>query len=327
MSTARTIEQYVEEIIANLQDGDFDSLEETCNTLDRMKYNTKKKYKLNYWRVMQCLGEVSVDRQVKCLAKFEKASCKCHYNLNLKRFMRLFVEMMCNVAVIKRILFNKRKIMPVLFKAVRQSDEELLTILALESTHKCLLVGKTELTELFVKYGILKDIYQRIKAKNDANKYSYGAIHTVLCCSKLLLVISTCGTDSIRKQVRRSPILRVMGEFILKLVENKIDKTGVNYLVENSKQVRTILSDDKEADEAFQNWKPKEKLQKEQEQVQMYAFCSSPGCRKLYEESLKFRYCGACRVARYCSEECQKDHWKKSHKDACLRHPSDAEDW
>lgn len=327
MSTARTIEQYVEEIIENLQDGDFDSLGKTCDTLDRMKYNTKKKYKLNYWRVMQCLGEVAVDHQVKCLVKFEKASCKCHYNKNLKCFMRLFVEMMCNVAVIKRILFNKSKIMPVLFKAVRQSDEELLTVLALETTYKCILVGKTEITELFVKYGILKDIYQRVKAKNDANQYSNGAVNTVLCCSKLLLVISTCGTDSIRKQVCRAPILRVMGGYIIKLAEKKIDKAGVWYLAENFTRVKTMLSDDKEANRALQNWKPKEKLQREQEQEQIYAFCSSPGCRKLYDESLKFRYCGACRVSRYCSEECQKDHWKKSHKDACLRHPSDAEGW
>ncbi|XP_053397899.1 uncharacterized protein LOC128556511 [Mercenaria mercenaria] len=327
MSSARTIEQYVEEIIENLQDGDFDNLSDTCDTLDKMKFNSKKKYKLNYWRVMQCLGEVAVDRQVKCLAKFEKASCKCHYYPNLKCFMRLFVEMMCNVAVIKRILFNKNKILPTIFKAVRQIDEELLTVLALETTHKCLLVGKTEVTELFMKYGLLKDIYQRVKGKNDANQFSYGAINIVLCCSKLLLTISICGTDSIRRQVRRSPVLRIMGEYIEKLAANKVDKMGVLYLIENFTQAKTVLSDEKEADRALQNWKPKEKLQKEQEQDQIYAFCSSPGCRKLYDESLKFRYCGACRISRYCSEECQKDHWKKSHKDACLRDPTDACDW
>lgn len=327
MSSARTIEEYAEEIIEYIQDGDFESLSDTCDTLEKMKYNSKNKYKLNYWRVMQCLGETSVDIQVKCLAKFDKVACKCHYSQKLKCFMRLFDEMMCNVAVIKRILVSKSKIMPALLKAVRQTDEEYLTVLSLQTTYKCLMVGKTEVTELFMKYGLLKDIYQRVRGKNDTNQFSYGAINIVLCCSKLLLVISIFGTESIRKQVIRSPVLRIMGIYIEKLADNRIEKSGVLYLVENFTHVKTVLSDDREVERALQFWVPKEKLQKELEQDQMYAFCSSPLCRKLYDESLKFRYCGACRVARYCSEECQKDHWKKGHKDACLRDPESANDW
>ncbi|XP_060587778.1 uncharacterized protein LOC132743262 [Ruditapes philippinarum] len=241
--------------------------------------------------------------------------------------MRLFLEMMCNVAVIKRILVNKSKILPTIFKAIRQLDEELLTVLALEVTHKCLLVGKTETTELFVKYGLLKDIYKRVKNKHEANLFSYGAIHMVLCCSKLLLTISILGTESIRSQIKRSPVLRIMGDYIEKMAASKAEKGGALFLVENFTHAKTILAFDKEAESALQNWKPKEKLQKEQEQDQIYAFCSFPGCRKLYEESLKFRYCGACRLARYCSEECQKEHWKKCHKDACLRDPVDAYGW
>lgn len=321
MTSARTIEEYVEEIVEYLQDGDFDSLSDTCDTLEKMKYSSKSKYKLNYWRVMQCLGEMAVDMQVKCLAKFEKAACKCCFNQKLKCFMRLFVEVMCNVAVIKRILFHKNKVMPALFKAVRQSDEEYLAVLALQTTHKCLIVGKVELTELFVKYGLLKDIYKRVKGKNDTDQLSYGAVNLVLCCSKLLLVISIFGTESIRKQVRRSPVLRVIEVYIEKLVAEKVEKREVLFLIEAFTHVKTVLSDDRQLERAVQNWNPKEKLLEEQDQDQIYIFCSSPTCRKMYEESFKFRYCGACRVARYCSENCQKDHWKKGHKDACLRDP------
>lgn len=327
MSSARTIEEYAEEIIKNLEEGDFDNLGDTCDVLDRMKCSSKKKYKLNYWRVMQCLGETAIDRQVKCLAKFEKASCKCHYYENLHCFLRLFVEMMCNVAVIKRILFNKSKILPTIFKGIRQMDEELLTVLAFETTHKCLLVGKTETTELFVKYGLLKDIYKRVKNKHETNLFSRGAIHMVLCCSKLLLTISILGTDSIRSQIKRSPVLKIMGDYIERIAANRAENTDAIDLIENFTQTNTVLAFEKEAEHALQTWKPKEKLQKEQEQDQLYVFCSFPGCRKLYEESLKFRYCGACRIARYCSEECQKEHWKKCHKDSCLRDPTDACDW
>jgi hypothetical protein len=36
--------------------------------------------------------------------------------------------------------------------------------------------------------------------------------------------------------------------------------------------------------------------------------------KTLHEKLLK---CGQCRLIKYCSQECQKDHWKKAHKQQC----------
>jgi hypothetical protein len=32
---------------------------------------------------------------------------------------------------------------------------------------------------------------------------------------------------------------------------------------------------------------------------------------------LKLALCRLCKVAKYCSKECQKDDWEKNHKKAC----------
>jgi len=38
-------------------------------------------------------------------------------------------------------------------------------------------------------------------------------------------------------------------------------------------------------------------------------------CSKMYLNPL--RKCARCKVARYCSKECQKAHWKSGHKSVC----------
>eukprot|EP01080_Neovahlkampfia_damariscottae_P005053 gene5053-8648_t len=35
------------------------------------------------------------------------------------------------------------------------------------------------------------------------------------------------------------------------------------------------------------------------------------------EKDIKFKLCGSCKIARYCSENCQKSHWKSDHKFTC----------
>jgi hypothetical protein len=50
--------------------------------------------------------------------------------------------------------------------------------------------------------------------------------------------------------------------------------------------------------------------------------CWSATCRNLQGDSEAtipaLRKCGGCRVARYCSPECQREAWRSGHKVACL---------
>ncbi|KAF8068441.1 PU1 [Scenedesmus sp. PABB004] len=53
------------------------------------------------------------------------------------------------------------------------------------------------------------------------------------------------------------------------------------------------------------------------------AWCANPRCATLAGMSeaapVARRRCSACRGARYCSEDCQRVHWRSGHKEACAR--------
>ncbi|KAH3889027.1 uncharacterized protein LOC127848794 isoform X2 [Dreissena polymorpha] len=323
MAAIRTIEQYVEEILQQLTDADYDSLTSSCDTLEKMKFSSKLKHKLNYWRVMQCLGEIGSDRLVGFLIKVDKLSCKCHLKMNFTCLMRLFLESMCNIRVIKRFSEHQLKIVPVLYRGVRQSEDSNLTALCLEAILRLLYVGRTDSVEFFVKYGLMKDIFLEIRSKCASRVFSLHAINVLLTSSQLLLSVSVCGTENIRKQVARSSAYKLFREKVLRMLDSSSHKCSILQLHRNFLEINKVLSDEKVALEAFKNWDPKEKLNDLQEQDQVYIFCSSPSCRKIYGECGKFRYCGACRLARYCTEACQKEHWKKGHKDSCQRARTD----
>lgn len=46
-------------------------------------------------------------------------------------------------------------------------------------------------------------------------------------------------------------------------------------------------------------------------------WCSRPDCNKREEKAAQFKRCGRCRLACYCSVECQHQHWS-THKSGCL---------
>ncbi|KAL7524240.1 hypothetical protein ACHAXR_001461 [Thalassiosira sp. AJA248-18] len=41
------------------------------------------------------------------------------------------------------------------------------------------------------------------------------------------------------------------------------------------------------------------------------------GCGQHEGASQKFSLCASCRLVNYCSADCQKAHWKESHKMVC----------
>ena len=48
-------------------------------------------------------------------------------------------------------------------------------------------------------------------------------------------------------------------------------------------------------------------------------FCSAPNCSKSSDQDTVFQYCGNCKMSRYCSVICQKNHWLSGHKNDCLK--------
>jgi len=44
--------------------------------------------------------------------------------------------------------------------------------------------------------------------------------------------------------------------------------------------------------------------------------CSKPGCTK---KNMSLKMCGRCKVAAYCSRDCQVAHWKQGHKGECAK--------
>lgn len=314
-----TVEDYVSDIMEDLEDADFDSILSVCDTLDRMKYSSKEKYRHNYWKVLQCLGEMACDKCVTILIKSREVSCKCHFATNLEGLLQLFVDMMCNVKVIKRINMNLSQIAPVLFKAVRQHECSHLQSLALKAIHRLIIVGKTKCVEFFIKKGLLKDLCKKVKSIERAEMAYPASISTMKHSTKMLLTLSICGEENVWKEVIKSGIFVLIGDYLGQMEPKKVNSLSAAELCEAARQLADILEDYTKAESKHKNWKPKVKLQEELKQDQLYLFCSSPACRKIYGETKGFRYCGACRLARYCCETCQREHWKNGHREACQR--------
>jgi len=54
--------------------------------------------------------------------------------------------------------------------------------------------------------------------------------------------------------------------------------------------------------------------------MQYRVFCSYPKCGKKADRDLFAGKCGSCRLTRYCSKQCQIDHWTQGdHKKNCLK--------
>jgi len=49
----------------------------------------------------------------------------------------------------------------------------------------------------------------------------------------------------------------------------------------------------------------------------MMTVMAGSGCEQCSAEMRDLKRCGRCFVAKYCSRECQKTHWKSAHKSTC----------
>lgn len=313
------------DIVQHIEASNYDDLGDVYDTLQRMRASLKLKHELNYWRVFQCLVEVAIDKMVLKLVRIDTISCKCHLSSNMYCLMRFFVDSLNTVNVIKRVLQFKDSLGPLCFKIIRQTNEEYLVLLGYKTMNRFLCVGKTDLAEWYMKSGIMKDLYQFVKKKYDRSNFSYSGSSAVQLCCNILVLLAECGSESTRRQIRCSAALKVLTEYVVNYKKQKAIKDVTKPLVDSVLHMRNILTDEKKAAEALSNWKVKDKLRASLDDEVML-FCSSPSCRKLKDDLEKFWYCGACKLARYCSQECQREHWKLGHKSVCLKEPTRIEE-
>ncbi|XP_076078415.1 uncharacterized protein LOC143048553 [Mytilus galloprovincialis] len=321
MSSSKTVESYVAEIIAKIKDADYPYLDTFYDTLQKMRSSGKQKHEDNYWKVLQCLGETGSDMIIRSLSLCERASCKCHINRNLYVLMQLFVEMQSSVAVIKHINLYKDKVVSVLFKAVRQREIPELSRKGFVSLYRCLLVGKFSMVELYLRHNIFRDIQEHIKCR--LQFYSIPSIEAIQYCAKILHVMALLGGTNTQRRIKSSQALKLLMEYAKTFNPNhpQMEKNYIwcyhkEELFLHFNSLIEILFEESQ-ENLKDSWHPKDKLSEDLSDEASY-FCSCPSCRKQCCDKDKFLYCGACKLSRYCSEKCQKEHWKNGHKSTCL---------
>ena len=77
------IEEFVSDIVHDIETSQYEDLGDVYDTLQRMQSSLKEKHEHNYWRVIQCLVEVAIDKIVLKLIRIDSVSCKCHLGSNM----------------------------------------------------------------------------------------------------------------------------------------------------------------------------------------------------------------------------------------------------
>ncbi|KAK3585518.1 hypothetical protein CHS0354_022927 [Potamilus streckersoni] len=318
---SRTIEDYVEEIIQYVEDMDRNSkVVEILYTLLRMLYSSKKKHNLNYWRILQCLGEMATDKMVQVLIRNEKHTCNYHINVSLSAVMKLFAYMLSNVAVIKRVLLFWASLGPVVIKVLNYWNQPELILSGLTIIYRIIIVGRATIIDDLVKNEIEKQLYHILRNKHDSKAFRYFSLVTVKYSTKILHGLSVLGTSRVRHQMKHSLALKILADYTAMLNQESSLKTSEvrNDILSSFSEIKLVLSDESTVQSVQTYWNSKIKLRENLENEVDFIFCSSPSCRRLSNGVDKFRYCGACKLSRYCNTQCQKEHWKKGHKKNCL---------
>ncbi|KAK3091847.1 hypothetical protein FSP39_023140 [Pinctada imbricata] len=317
MTASQSVEEFVARIVKNLYDLNFNKIDETLEILQRMKKSQKEKHVVNYWKVVQCLGEAAIDMFARLLDNITKTSCSGHMYSNMNQILRLLEHCLSSMAVIRRALAYKEDLLAALFNGIRQNEDEELVMTCFRILYKLLLAGK-DYCAAFVKIGILKDCNSHIKCRKGL--YGIYPLLTVLYCTKILWVISEFGEQGTKGMIIKSKAYKELCSY----VENVHSPVkGTECLVSEMHIIIARIKKcpkERTASGTTRTWVPKVLLYEDIGQKDhAYIFCSSPSCRKQQADGKKILYCGDCRLARYCNEECQKEHWRSDHREKCLK--------
>jgi hypothetical protein len=317
MST-RSIESYVTEVCKYIDELDYKNINNIYETLQKMKSSVKNKHYLNYWKVLQCVGEVAADKLVYMVTstfKMNTSDLRQHTSLQLLHVLELFDECLTTVAVIRRVNAHKKNVLRVVFWCLERNEHPHLVNKSLSILYRMIIAGKTSMVMPCMKRGIVRLIYQIIKSA-----LGVLSLKTVTYCEKILAALLQLAESATRKTILKSNVVYELDVYMTKLQKIKIEWKGTDNAWEFYDRVK-VLSVIEDLNKSFQDdWNPKERLMEELEQLdEVFIFCSSPSCRKQEMEKEKFLYCGKCRLSRYCCVECQKQHWKHGgHKEMCL---------
>ncbi|KAL0573242.1 hypothetical protein V5O48_008710 [Marasmius crinis-equi] len=99
--------------------------------------------------------------------------------------------------------------------------------------------------------------------------------------------------------------------------KNRMDRTegnvGIKAVQNAIQELMNYANATKEAYRVFENITPS-----------LSAHCSNIDCQKSYDnplEPVRLKRCNGCHMALYCSRECQKAHWRDSHRQVCASSP------
>lgn len=316
-AATRSIESYVLDICKYIDEWDYGNLNDIYETLHKMRASLKDKHYLNYWKVLQCTGEVAANKLIYMVVKSPQACCRQHQVTHLLHVMGFFSECLTTVAFIKRINTYKNELLPVLFSALEQREYPELVRKGFIVLYRMIIVGKSTLVAPYLRHGVIRHIFQQIKCRQGA--FGIYCLEAVSYCAKILAALLQLGDKEARKSILKSNVINELNVYVVKLKKSKIDLEGVKDVLQFHDRVK-ILTSGLFCQLKPEEWIPKDKLMEELDQfLEVFIFCSSPACRKLETEKEKFLYCGQCKLSRYCSPHCQKEHWKQGHKVMCLR--------
>ncbi|XP_048771266.2 uncharacterized protein LOC125677301 [Ostrea edulis] len=318
MST-RSIESYVTDICKYIDELHYKNMNTVYETLQKMRASFKSKHYLNYWKVLQCVGEVAADRLVYMVDNTLNASDQKCTNLQLLHVMELFNECLTTVAVIKRVNTHRRNVVAVVFSGLEQREYPHLVRKCLSVLYRLIIAGKVTLVTPYMKRGIVRHIYQNIKCRQAS--FGVNSLETVSYCAKILAALLQLADSPTRRTILKSNVINELDVYMVKLQKSKVECERMMEVWEFYDRVKLLsINDGLTSSLKQEDWNPKEKLAEELEQYEeVYIFCSSPTCRKQEMEKEKFLYCGSCRLSRYCCIGCQRQHWKQGHKQMCLR--------
>ncbi|XP_050390710.1 uncharacterized protein LOC126809887 [Patella vulgata] len=308
LSKQKSIEDYVSEIVLKIEFEDLIEIEDIFEKLNKMKFHTEKKHRLNYSKVIQCLGEVGIEEILYVIRLSFLEYCDDHMYSQLNIYMGVLVAVMISAGVIKRVLYRRDSIIPHLFKCLQQTYTTSLVSKTYETLLRLLLVGTKLLVDLYLKLGILTIMNKHLE---HAATVTYCGIDEVeaLYMAKILRLMVEYGNRQARCAVKKSRVL-----MILKKDDDYIDD---DMIVEELMEIDEYIKG--KARNHFNRFiEDSARIRLYNEMPDNNFFCSSPHCRKLVKHG-QYRYCGNCKLTRYCDRACQKYHWSVGHKHRCLK--------